>query len=93
MKTLFQDLLDGDGKVSRDCANQDSEAGLAYAKIKAVYAHKTKEDIAISSIQTMLQEVSHILGKTRGVEETDSLLFYKKLNIKEGLEKLYGDKF
>ncbi len=23
LRTLFQDVLDGDGKVSRDCANED----------------------------------------------------------------------
>ena len=93
LKTLFQDLLDGDGKVSRDCANEDTDAGIAYAKIKAVYPHKTKEDIANSSIQTMLREVSHILGKTKGVEETDSLLFYKKLqNFVDSKEKSTGNK-
>ena len=91
LKTLFQDLLDGDGKVSRDCTNEDTDAGLAYAKIKAVYPHKTKEDIANSSVQTMLREVSHILGKTRGVEESDSLLFYKKLqSFVDSKEKITG---
>lgn len=79
LNTLYQDLLDGDGKVSRDCANEDTDAGIAYAKIKAVYPRKTKEDIANSSIQTMLREVSHILGKSRDIEEKDSLVFYKKL--------------
>lgn len=79
LRTLFQDLLDGEGKVSRDCANEDTDAGIAYAKIKAVYPRKTKEDIANSSIQTMLREVSHILGQSRDIQETDSLVFYKKL--------------
>ena len=79
LKTLFEDLLDGNGEVSRDCTNEDTEAGIAYAKIKAVYPKKTKEDIAKSSIQKMLQEVSHVLGSNRSIEENDSLLFYKKL--------------
>lgn len=93
LKTLFQDLLDGDGKVSRDCTNEDTDAGIAYAKIKAVYPHKTKEDIANSSIQTMLREVSHILGKSKDVEETDSLLFYKKLqSFVDSKEKSTGNK-
>ena len=93
LKTLFQDLLDGDGKVSRDCANEDSDAGIAYAKIKAVYPHKTKEDIAKTNVQSMLQEVSHILGKSRDVEETDSLVFYKKLqSFVDSKEKSTGNK-
>ena len=58
LRIIFQDIMDGDGKVSRDCANEDTDAGIAYAKIRAVYPRKTKEDIANSSIQTMLREVS-----------------------------------
>ena len=93
LRTLFQDLLDGDGKVSRDCANEDTDAGIAYAKIKAVYPRKTKEDIANSSIQTMLREVSHVLGKSRNIHETDSLVFYKKLqSFVDSKEKSTGNK-
>jgi len=93
LKTLFEDLLDGDGKVSRDCSNQDTDAGIAYAKIKAVYPKKTKEDIANSSVQKMLQDVSHVLGKSKGIEETDSLRFYKRLqHYVDSKEKSTGDK-
>ncbi|KAI1466884.1 Dynamin family-domain-containing protein [Daldinia caldariorum] len=46
LQILFNDLIDGSGAVSRDCTNADSEAGVAYAKLKAVYPHKTKETIA-----------------------------------------------
>ena len=76
---MFDDLLDGNGQVSRDCANEDTDAGIAWQKIKAVYPKKTKEDIAKSNTATLLQEVSHVLGTTRDVKETDSLRFYKKL--------------
>jgi len=79
LRTLFQDLMDGDGRISRDCANEDTDAGIAYAKIKAVYPKKTKEDITNSSINVMLREVSHVLGCTRAIKETDSLRFFKKL--------------
>lgn len=93
LEILFQDLLDGDGKVSRECSNEDTDAGIAYAKIKAVYPRKTKEDIANSSIQTMLQEVSHILGKSREIHETDSLVFYRKLqSFVDSKEKSTGNK-
>ena len=36
LKVLFQDLLDADGKVSRECTNEETDAGIAYAKLKAV---------------------------------------------------------
>ncbi|KAL9637881.1 MAG: hypothetical protein Q9164_001922 [Protoblastenia rupestris] len=93
LKVLFQDMLDGDGKVSRECANEDTDAGIAYAKIKAVYPHKTKEDLANSDTQMMLREVSHILGSSRDIKEIDSLMFYRKLqNFVDSKEKSTGKK-
>lgn len=93
LETLFQDLLDGNGNVSRDCVNEDTDAGIAYAKIKAVYPRKTKEDIANSSIEKLLQEVSYILGSSKKIEENDSLRFYKRLqHFVDSKEKSTGDK-
>ncbi|KAL6715664.1 hypothetical protein ACLMJK_006625 [Lecanora helva] len=93
LKTLFQDLLDGNGQVSRECANEDTDAGIAYAKIKAVYPHKTKEEIANSNIATMLREVAGILGSSKNIEETDSLMFYRKLqHYVDSKEKSTGKK-
>ncbi|CAO1602122.1 hypothetical protein XANCAGTX0491_005753 [Xanthoria calcicola] len=93
LKVLFQDLLDGEGNVSRECTNEDSDAGVAYAKIKAVYPQKTKEDISRSSIDRMLQEVSTILGARRNIKETDALMFYKKLqSFVDSKEKSTGKK-
>ena len=34
LNILFQDLLDSSGTVSRECTNEDTDAGIAYAKIK-----------------------------------------------------------
>ena len=79
MKVLFDDLLDGNGEVSRDCANEDSDAGVAYAKIKAVYPKLTKEDIANSNPDKLLHEFENFLGKIRNIQEDDSLIFYHKL--------------
>ena len=93
LETLFQDLLDGSGNVSRECTNEDTDAGIAYAKIKAVYPKKTKEDIAKTSIESLLQEVAHILGNSKKIEETDSLRFYKRLqHFVDSKEKSTGDK-
>lgn len=93
LETMFSDLLDSEGKVSRECSNEDTEAGIAYAKIKAVYPQKTKEDIAKSTIDSMLREVSHILGSSKKIEESDSLRFYKRLqHFVESKEKTTGEK-
>jgi GTPase SAR1 family protein len=81
LETLFKDLLDGTGNISRECTNEDSEAGVAYAKIKAVYPKLTKDDISNSSVDELMRHgnVSRLLGASRSIEETDSLIFYKKL--------------
>ena len=93
LETMFSDLLDSEGKVSRECANEDTEAGIAYAKIKAVYPQKTKEDIAKSSIDSMLREVSHVLHSSKKIEESDSLRFYKRLqHFVDSKEKTTGEK-
>ncbi|KAL8823786.1 MAG: hypothetical protein Q9191_005550 [Dirinaria sp. TL-2023a] len=93
LETMFSDLLDSDGKVSRECSNEDTEAGIAYAKIKAVYPQKTKEDIAKSTIDSMLREVSHVLGSSKKIEEHDSLRFYKRLqHFVDSKEKTTGEK-
>ena len=93
LKILFEDLLDGNGEVSRESSNADTDAGVAYAKIKAVYPKKSKHEIARSSINQMLREVTHILGSTRNINETDSLKFYQRLqHFVDSKEKSTGEK-
>jgi GTPase SAR1 family protein len=81
LETLFKDLLDGSGNISKDCNNEDSEAGIAYAKIKAVYPKLTREDISKSSVEELMKHanVSALLGSSKAIKETDSLIFYRKL--------------
>ena len=93
LRVLFEDLLDGNGQVSRECANEDTDAGIAYAKIKAVYPRKTKENIANSNIASMLREVSNVLDSSRNIKEADSSIFYKKLqHFVDSKEKSTGKK-
>ena len=93
LETLFHDLIDTNGAVSKESSNEDTDAGIAYAKIKAVYPRKTKEDIANSSIDNMLREVSHLLGTSKTIGETDSSRFYSRLqHYVDSKEKATGDK-
>ena len=88
LKVLFDDMFDGTDTLSKDCTNQDTDAGIAYAKIRSVYPNKTREDLVNTPFKSLLKEVSHILGKTRKVEDTDSLMFYKHLqNYVDSKEK------
>ena len=80
LKVLFQDLFDGSGQVSRDCTNEDSDAGIAYAKIRAVYPKLTKEDMTNATIEKLMQHGNvNCLGTERSLENDDSLVFYRKL--------------
>jgi hypothetical protein len=81
LESLFMDLIDGNGDVSRDCANADTEAGVAYAKIKAVYPKKTKEMIKESTSQGLVSEpaVRRVLGSTKTLRATSSASIYRQL--------------
>ncbi|KAK1593767.1 Dynamin family-domain-containing protein [Colletotrichum navitas] len=81
LKTLFTDLLDDSGNISRDCTNEDSEAGIAYAKIRAVYPSKTKEMIAESSPEKLANEpaVARVLGTVKKLTATTAKDLYASM--------------
>jgi hypothetical protein len=95
LQVLFGELLDGSGNISKEVYSEDSEAGVAYAKIKAVYPQKTKEEIAKSNIRDLMREpaVRHVLGTTKTVEEARSDRFYRILQTYvDSKEKSTDDK-
>ncbi|OHF02935.1 hypothetical protein CORC01_01693 [Colletotrichum orchidophilum] len=81
LKTLFTDLLDDSGNISRECANEDSEAGIAYAKIKSVYPNKTKEMIAQSNPEQLVNEpaVARVLGSVKKLKATTAKDLYASM--------------
>ncbi|KAK4442989.1 nuclear GTPase SLIP-GC [Podospora aff. communis PSN243] len=81
LESLFMDLIDGNGDISRECANADTEAGIAYAKIKAVYPKKTKEMIKGSTSQGLVNEppVRRVLGSIKTLRATLADSIYKQL--------------
>ena len=80
LKILFQELLDGSGRVSREYTNEDSDAGIAYAQIKAVYPRLTLEDIENTTVEKLMEHTNvRCLGTVRDIKSDDSLMFYRKL--------------
>ena len=81
LKILFDDLIDPSGHISREHVSMETEAGVAYAKIRAVYPKKMGDDLSKSSIETMMKEpdVQELLGTTRTIDEADCGRFYKRL--------------
>ncbi|PBP27375.1 hypothetical protein BUE80_DR001561 [Diplocarpon rosae] len=90
LKTSLTDLIDSNGQVSRECTNPESEAGVAYAKIKAVYPSWTKDELAHSSVEKLMNEdeVKKVLGTIRTIEKSKPEFFYKALqNYVDSKEK------
>lgn len=79
LQGLYSDLLDGNGEISRDCTNQGSNAGVAYAKIKAVYPKTTRESITATTPEPLTREVSDVLGTTKKLKATTAASLYRKL--------------
>ena len=95
LNILLQDLLDTQGKISHDAANADSEAGVAYAKIKAVYPNYSREQFQKCSVEDLInhRNVLDILGTTKEVTASNSLLFYKQVqSFIDSREKITGER-
>ncbi|KAH9904586.1 hypothetical protein F4778DRAFT_69364 [Xylariomycetidae sp. FL2044] len=94
MRILFTDLLDGGGEVSHEAtSNADSEAGIAYAKLKAVYPQKTRDMLAQASPESFADEpaVRTILGSVKKIEDRSAAAIYSRLqHYVDSKEKLGG---
>lgn len=83
LKVLLGDLMGGNGNISPDCNNPDTDAGLAYSKIKAVYPRMTKDKIVkgASDPSAMVQEplLSAVLGSVALLRAASSPDLYQDL--------------
>ncbi|KAM7187037.1 hypothetical protein V8F33_011456 [Rhypophila sp. PSN 637] len=82
LQGLYTDLLDGNG--------EDSEAGIAYAKIKAVYPKKTREMISEANPTQLTNEtaVRRVLGTVKKLQATTAASIYRQLqNYVDSKEK------
>ncbi|KAF5503099.1 Nuclear GTPase SLIP-GC [Colletotrichum fructicola] len=78
LKTLYTDIFDDNGNVSRECTNPNTEVGIAYAKIKSVYPSKTNKMIAESSPEKLANEseVRRVLGSVKKLKSTTAKELY-----------------
>ncbi|KAI7569412.1 hypothetical protein KC317_g3361 [Hortaea werneckii] len=95
LKILFDEVFDENGTITREISNPDSQAGIAYAKIRAVYHRHTKEMLANSTIDSLMRakSVTDVLGTTRRINEKEPHDFYRRLqnyvdSKEKGAEKL-----
>lgn len=64
---LLEDLVGPDGQISKDSSNPDTQAGVAYAKLRALWPHMTKEAMAKKPLQECLNdtEIAKYLGQVK----------------------------
>jgi hypothetical protein len=76
LQILFDDLLDGKGNLS-----QETDAGIAYAKIKLVYPKYTKNQLENSTVSELIEypNMKKVLGRIESVVETNPEIFYRNL--------------
>ncbi len=87
---LFDDLIDGSGRVSKESSSADTDAGRAYAKIKAVYPRLTKEMIEQTDPKSLANDnaVRHVLGSVKKFQATAAAIMYRQLqNYVDSKEK------
>jgi hypothetical protein len=81
LEALYEDLLDSSGKVSRENSNPDTDAGRAYAKIKAVYPKLTKEMIEETYPEALANDPAsrNVLGSLKKFQATAAPALYRQL--------------
>lgn len=80
---LFSDLVVSSGELAGDSNNTATDAGVAWAKIKAVYPHITKENLASTDAETLANDstVNRLLGVTKTVCGETAKEFYKEIQV------------
>jgi len=80
LKMLRDVVFDGQG-LSKDANNPDSIAGVAYAKIRAVYPKHTKDMLRNSTTEQLMDvpSVKGILGTVKRIQSRDCASFYQRL--------------
>ncbi|KAM0709890.1 hypothetical protein Q7P35_003933 [Cladosporium inversicolor] len=80
LAVLFEEVFDGQG-LRKDANNPDSVAGVAYAKIRAVYPKHTKDMLQNSTIEQLmnLPSVNNILGTVKRIQSRDCKKFYQRM--------------
>ena len=94
LAVLFEEVFDAKG-ISKDARNPDSIAGVAYAKIRAVYPKHTKSMLRNSNIEQLMNVpgVSAILGTVKQIRSRDCASFYQRLqHYVDSQQKTNGSK-
>jgi hypothetical protein len=81
LDVLFAEVFTDEGNLSKDISNADSQAGIAYAKIRAVYHKYTNDMLSRASVDSLMRVklVEKVLGTTRRIQAGSATAFYNQL--------------
>lgn len=79
--TLMKEFMTETGAVSRDVADENSDAGIAWAKFHSVYPKKTRDSLNECTVESLMSErsVLAILGTTKKINSAHPNSFYQQL--------------
>ncbi|KAF9700954.1 hypothetical protein EKO04_000363 [Ascochyta lentis] len=95
--TLMKEFLTENGTLSRDASDQNSDAGIAWAKFHAVYPKIARDSLDECTVSNLMAETSlNVLGTTKKIHTAQSHRFYNELqkyvDSKEKVTKKDKDK-
>jgi hypothetical protein len=78
---LFDEVFDKVHGMSKEANNPDTIAGVAWAKIRAVYSNHTREMLQKSTVRQLMEvpSIKSILGTTKRIRSGDCESFYREL--------------
>ncbi|KAH7412113.1 hypothetical protein DE146DRAFT_709700 [Phaeosphaeria sp. MPI-PUGE-AT-0046c] len=96
--TLMKEFLTESGGVVREASDEDSDAGIAWAKFHSVYPKITRDSLADCTVESLLSDrsVLAVLGTTKTINSAYLSSFYRQLqryvDSKEKVTKKCKDK-
>ena len=81
LQILLTECVTENGAISRETADPNSDAGIAFAKCKAVYPKLTKDMLAESTVESLTKDQAALncLGTTKTIRKSQPNAFYREL--------------
>lgn len=79
--TLLKEFLTESGGVSRDVVDQNTDAGIAWAKFHSVYPRRTRDSLSECTVKDLMADkaVLAVLGTTKKINTSFPQSFYYQL--------------
>lgn len=77
----MKEFLTENGTISREASDDNSDAGIAWAKFHSVYPKRTRDSLSDCTVESLMaeQSVTAILGTTNKTNIAYPDFFYQRL--------------